>query len=65
MPDNDRKAEKVDNNPGGKEDRSVREGMSEEKKNSFPRLTEKDRQFDNQPEFIETEPNKKPDENEV
>ena len=41
------------------EDRSVAHDMDRKKENKYPRDGEHERQMDNQPEFIEKEPNRK------
>jgi hypothetical protein len=46
----DKKQEKAHK---GKEDKSVRDDMDLQQDQHYPRPTEKDRQFDNQPEFTE------------
>jgi len=45
-------------NPGN-EDRSILHDNDQDGKKSYPRPEVNDRQHDNQPEFIETDPNKK------
>lgn len=49
--------------PGG-EDRSVAHDTDPKKENKYPHPDNRDRQMDNQPEFIETEPNRKDKEDE-
>lgn len=46
------------------EDRSVAHEMDRKKENKYPRDGERERQMDNQPEFIEKEPNRKDKEEE-
>lgn len=45
--------------PKGKEDRSVAHDLDRKQEKSYPRPGEKDRQFDNQPEFTGNESNRK------
>jgi hypothetical protein len=52
----------VKQNPKGKEDRSVAHEMDHQQDKTYPRPNEKDRQFDNQPEFNEKESSRKDEE---
>jgi hypothetical protein len=46
------------------EDRSIAHDMDRKKETRYPRDGERERQMDNQPEFIEKEPNRKDKEQE-
>jgi hypothetical protein len=52
------KKEKFDT-PKGQEDKSVAHDMDSQQKKAYPRPNEKDRQFDNQPEFNEKDSSRK------
>lgn len=57
------KKDKLDTRKGT-EDKSVVHDMDRDQEKSYPRPTEEDRQFDNQPEFTEKDSSRK-DEEEV